>query len=365
VSCASATCDPESGGCVLNTYDDGTQCSDANQCTVGDACAAGQCVGQDVACQSEDTCTLLSCDPTTGDCTVTAPLADGAPCGEGTICDGQGSCAGGSCQLGAPAVCPEPTAECLVAFCDDTVGGCIEGPAGDGSACDDGDPCTTGDVCGGGACGGGQVVAGCGATPVLCDISGVAGSYGHCEIHVARRCDSVPATGTFQLYFSWDQAAVQVVYFTDSGQDPAQEPPFSDELYQTYPSYMSSFAAPGYYPTCNEHPAVPGFCLSYAHQYNTGPGGGSDDWPGNMTIFVYTDGSPQPIVDGILDTAGQPTGDTLVFHLHYRLEADVDAASPTPIELTEIVADDLDTVPLAPALEGGVVVLDYAPSVCP
>ena len=154
---------------------------------------------------------------------------------------------------------------------------------------------------------------------------------------------------------------MQVVYFTDSGQDPSLIPPFADPLYQTYPSYMGSFGAPGFYPTCTAHPTVPGFCLDYTHQYNTGPGSGSDDWPGEMTIFVYTDGPPQPIVEGLLDDGEE----TLVFNLHYTLLSEVSGASPSPIHMTEVVADDLDTAPLAPVVEQGVVVLDASPSVCP
>jgi len=80
-----------------------------------------------------------------------------------------------------------------------------------------------------------------------------------------------------------------------------------------------------------------------------------------MTIFVYTDGAPEPIVDGILDEGG----DTLVFHLHYKLVSDVDSGAATPIHLTEVVADDLDTAPLSPTLEDGVIVLDGSPTVCP
>jgi hypothetical protein len=361
-SCASASCDPESGGCVLNSYSDGTPCDDTNLCTSGDLCEAGQCIGEEIICGGDDVCTLLSCDESTGGCSVTAPQPDGSPCGEaeGGPCEGQAHCQSGACEQGVPMDCGEPSAPCLVIACDDTIGGCVEGPAAEGSTCDDGDPCTTNDSCGSGVCTG-QDVPQCGEVPVLCQASGADGSYGYCEVHVARRCAEVSSSGTLQFYFSWDPSQVQLVYFTDGGQDPTITPPFTDPLYQTYPAYMGSFGAPGYYPTCTEHPSVPGFCLDYAHQYNTGPGTGSDDWPGNMTIFVYTDGAPQPIVDGVLDEGG----DTLVFHLHYKLVSEVDEGAPTPIQMTEVVADDLDTAPMAPALEDGVVVLDTSPTVCP
>ena len=47
------------------------------------------------------------------------------------------------------------------------------------------------------------------------------------------------------------------------------------------------------------------------------------------------------------------------------LVSDVESGAATPINLTEVVADDLDTAPLSPTLEDGIIVLDTSTTVCP
>jgi hypothetical protein len=96
--CAAGACDAcsvaagasENGVCGLLT---GTTCDDGSACTAQDACAAGQCTGQDVTCAPSGECMQSTgCDPTQG--CEEEPKPDGAVCTNGT-------CQAGSCETGA------------------------------------------------------------------------------------------------------------------------------------------------------------------------------------------------------------------------------------------------------------------------
>ncbi len=118
---------------------DGTPCDDYNECTDGDSCWDGNCIGgnwkncddgnvctqdncnPDVGCVNNDNtscddgnaCTKDVCDPKKG---CTFPPDDGLKCDDGNVCTTKDQCSGGQCT------------------------GVEE------QDCDDGDPCTV-DVC--------------------------------------------------------------------------------------------------------------------------------------------------------------------------------------------------------------------------
>ena len=48
------------------TVSDALACDDANECTVGDHCAAGECLSTPKVCDDGNTCTLNNCSSTTG-----------------------------------------------------------------------------------------------------------------------------------------------------------------------------------------------------------------------------------------------------------------------------------------------------------
>ena len=132
-TCASFSCDPDSGGCVLSPTYAGVDCDDGDGCTLEDACdGQGACVGEAKSCDDDVACSLDSCDSDSGDC-VNA-LQDEA-CGDDN--------------------------DCTADRCDASAG-CVN-EATFGEACDDGDPCTLNDGCSAvGSCAGTWDAEGCG-----------------------------------------------------------------------------------------------------------------------------------------------------------------------------------------------------------
>lgn len=220
--CHIGVCDEDVGGCVASPLPDGTTCDDGLQCTVGDACQTGACVGMPRDCSAvEDDCNDSACDEALG--CVPVPKANGLPCQDGRDCTTGDACQDGACVGGPPPACDDADS-CTLDACDPDVDACVhealppipgaEGPKGDatcgdgidndcdgvrdlsdpdcvdcvaaadcddgnactaddcavgtcvntpldGVACSDGLQCTSGDVCQGGACVGGS--------PVSCD----------------------------------------------------------------------------------------------------------------------------------------------------------------------------------------------------
>ena len=107
--CKTAACDSETGDCVDANKIDGTTCdADANACTVGDACADGQCApGTPKTCpQPAEQCEQSAgCNPATGNCGV-ENKADGAVCNDENPDTKDDQCANGVCE-GTPIADPE------------------------------------------------------------------------------------------------------------------------------------------------------------------------------------------------------------------------------------------------------------------
>ena len=136
--CTDDFCHPE-GGCAY-TFND-IACDDSSDCTVDEACIAGECIGSgSLDCDDGNPCTYDSC------------LDDGGCayenlseifCGDGTICTSGDTCQAGQCIPGAPLDCDDGN-PCTVDICHPEEGCQYEmfnGP------CDDGNPCTESDVC--------------------------------------------------------------------------------------------------------------------------------------------------------------------------------------------------------------------------
>ena len=139
--CTTDTCDPVNGcGYSLNTL----PCNDGNACTKNDVCNNGVCAGEAVNCDDSNSCTSDACDANNG-CTF-APVS--GPCDDGNACTVGDACQAGQCQPGASLDCDDGN-PCTVDQCVD--GGCGH-QALDGLACDDGNECTKNDVCVQGAC---------------------------------------------------------------------------------------------------------------------------------------------------------------------------------------------------------------------
>ena len=80
-ACTVDGCD-NAGKCTHTPAPDGATCDDGNACTTTDACAAGVCRGTAVTCGADTPChQVATCDPSTGQCTQTAPFSNCVPGG--------------------------------------------------------------------------------------------------------------------------------------------------------------------------------------------------------------------------------------------------------------------------------------------
>jgi len=101
--CTTDTCDPVAG-CQHGVAPDGTPCSDGNLCNGVEVCHAGVCQpGTPVSCADNNPCTTETCDPKAG-CLRTA-VANGTPCVDSNLCNGEETCQSGVCTPGTPPTC--------------------------------------------------------------------------------------------------------------------------------------------------------------------------------------------------------------------------------------------------------------------
>ena len=139
--CTDESCD-STGGCVYTAAPG--PCTDGSACTVGDACADGECAGAPVDCADGNPCTLDACNIVLGCVHPVAP--DGTVCGDGDPCL-DFACQAGACAT-APVSCDDGN-PCTADWCgpggtchNDAVGDAIEGCCTVDAHCDDHDLCT-------------------------------------------------------------------------------------------------------------------------------------------------------------------------------------------------------------------------------
>ncbi len=141
-ACKATSCDPTTGGCVTLPIQGTAVCDDGNDCSGGDTCANGSCVG------ATTVCTCVS----DADCAAHDPK---------NLCLGSLYC--DTSKPGAfvcrpnpatPIVCPSHLdTVCSKNRCQPSDGSCKFEPAMDGTSCNaDGNPCTQGDSCQSGSC---------------------------------------------------------------------------------------------------------------------------------------------------------------------------------------------------------------------
>lgn len=118
-ACTTDTC--QAGACV-HTNNTAT-CDDGSACTVGDVCGGGTChAGPAPNCNDGNLCTTDSCNPASG--CVHAPNVD--PCDDGTLCTTSDVCANGACA-GTPVACDDGDACNGTEVCDPQTGACVIG----------------------------------------------------------------------------------------------------------------------------------------------------------------------------------------------------------------------------------------------
>jgi hypothetical protein len=160
--CVSAVCDEAAGGCVAAPAADGTACDDGLNCTKGDSCLAGKCVGTTVDCVAEAgpcrVATGSTCNEAYGGCEYT-PTNYGGACDDGLFCTVNDSCDySGACH-GTTRDCNN--GGCATnGICDEAAKSCNSTPVATSGSCDDGSYCTTGDHC--------DANSQCVGTPIVC-----------------------------------------------------------------------------------------------------------------------------------------------------------------------------------------------------
>jgi len=165
---AAGVCSPSSGQCVYPDAPSGTSCTDGLGCTSADICNGhGVCNGTPVQCPVAQCQTAGTCQEPSGTCSAPTPVTGGS-CNDGVNCTTGDTCANGAC-VGTPVTCAVATDACHVAgTCQESTGICSVQTAGnEGAACNDNSPCTTGDVCQAGVCTGAALCQ----SPLICDAS--------------------------------------------------------------------------------------------------------------------------------------------------------------------------------------------------
>lgn len=170
-SCTSDVCDPKMG-CMHQQLGQGAGCDDGNECTSGDTCSDGTCVGGPApSCNDSNVCTTDTCNK--NGCQH-APLSGGT-CDDGDLGTTGDTCNAGICVGAAPS-CDDKNActidagdgvgvpcahsplacddgkVCTTDTCDPSKGCVFKNNA---APCDDGDACTVGEKCSAGFCAGG------------------------------------------------------------------------------------------------------------------------------------------------------------------------------------------------------------------
>lgn len=147
-ACKKPVCDLTQHVCVAANMADGTACEDADKCTMGTTCEAGECKGGTAAeCDDNDICTDDACDPATG-CTHANNTAD---CDDNDACTEGDKCAAGTC-VGGNDICPVTCGDAVCEApetCADCAQDCGECPpvCGDGTCNGDETPETCSEDC--------------------------------------------------------------------------------------------------------------------------------------------------------------------------------------------------------------------------
>lgn len=150
--CTTNGCDKKTGQCAASAVDDGVPCNDGTKCTEKDECKVGVCKGKAVACGDDNACTEDNCDAKVG-CEfspTSAACNDANACTTGDACQGSKGCIGQPVDIST--TCSDNN-KCTVEGCDPLLG-CVNSATT--LNCDDANPCTL-DVC--------DPLLGCGHTP--------------------------------------------------------------------------------------------------------------------------------------------------------------------------------------------------------
>ncbi|MFT5431016.1 MAG: hypothetical protein ACI9OJ_001695, partial [Myxococcota bacterium] len=147
-ACQVAQCVPQTGACVVKSFDDGAACQPVGACWSQGFCNGGTCNGIPKVCDDGNPCTSDACDQVAG--CFSQPVSGGS-CNDGSACTESDSCANGVCS-GVLAVACNDQNPCTADACEPTTGACASIPQP--GTCNDGDSCTKNDACYSGGCSG-------------------------------------------------------------------------------------------------------------------------------------------------------------------------------------------------------------------
>jgi hypothetical protein len=142
LTCREAFCD--AGFCATRPAQGVQTCDDGNQCTTGDQCKAGSCVGTPKVCSDGNECTEDLCDALKG-CQNSNVVK---PCKTDELCIIHG-CVAGQCTIIDSQPCDDAN-PCTADSCKPKVG-CQYKPLSN-TLCSDDDSCTEKDICKFGTC---------------------------------------------------------------------------------------------------------------------------------------------------------------------------------------------------------------------
>jgi hypothetical protein len=100
--CGATDCSAPASSCTIAAVPDGQTCDDGIACTHADQCTSGTCGGAPTTCDDGNPCTDDACDPSTGQCTFTPNTA---PCDDHSQCTTGDTCSGGACVGGPTVTC--------------------------------------------------------------------------------------------------------------------------------------------------------------------------------------------------------------------------------------------------------------------
>lgn len=331
--CTVDTCD-DAEGCVNALIPEGDGCDDGNACTQGESCVSGICSGgAELDCTEGDDnpCLVFDCSPEQG-CLTPQPVPDGFGCSDGLLCTVIDGCQNGEC------------AGLQTMNCDDgdpcTADSCQEGSGcssvlTEGLPCDDGDACTEQDQCTAEGVCQPLILAysnSCGL-PLnsTCAVSGQVGDEVVCTIRVARKHSAVPELTGLQFDLNYDGSLFQVQSFQQE--------------------------------SCSEAECV----ISNLEEatFATGHGMGLNppalaDWVTGGKVLISLFGTPTPLNTAYLSVGGQAVGDSGLFDIVLRLDADISPLAPAYLEVTGIFASTADADLMITSMQDGIIVVNLA-----
>jgi hypothetical protein len=154
--CTEVLCAPLTKCCVI--YDDPWttnyfDCKDDLFCNGDDYCYEGECYTEPLPpeCDATNPCADAECDEVNDTCHST-PKDNGTSCDDGLYCTGENdTCLDGDCHWVNP--CPTFTGNaCTHYVCYEAEPHCVEEPQADGTPCPDSDVCNGNEFCQAGAC---------------------------------------------------------------------------------------------------------------------------------------------------------------------------------------------------------------------